>query len=195
MNEQKVFLARGEEVFGPYTLEKIREMEASGELSEFTWMFDGSSPHWIPVSPPPPIPTQLPYEMASEQPIPGAGLKQTPAESQEISQNPGPAAAPAAAAEQIELGIGLLAVCHDFRNVMSGKLDRAWPKGCVFVSPSVHSALSPFRKGARVWLNLLHESTGSAENIHVSVDGCRKRGDAEWEIALGWDQLPLILKR
>ena len=188
-NEQQVFLARGEEVSGPFTPEKIREMEANGELSEYTWMFDGSSPNWTALSPPPPVPMQLPYETeAVEAASPNTGLVSPQGLPPPLPAEPEPSG-------RIELAVGLLAVCHDFRSVMSGRLESAWPKGCVFLSPSLPSSLSPFRKGSRIWLNILHKATGSTENASVKVDGCRKRGEAEWEIHLAWDVIPKILKR
>jgi hypothetical protein len=81
------------------------------------------------------------------------------------------------------------AICHDNRNVIGGMLTRQGNIGTL-ISKDYAEARSPFRKGHKVHLNLLDESSGSTENLQAEIEDLKKSPEG-WEYTVRWAGMPL----
>jgi hypothetical protein len=255
----QVFLSQDGQMFGPYSREQIEEMRRTGEISRYTWLWDGTTPNWVlaNAAPPPPPPPGVPVaglqaadpvqaaaqehveEMAELEEQSSAGAFHGPdeldahdepapqASSSSIHQErtdkeiprpaldpqpqqqalptdrpaavyrPEPQHAPQKQAQQPSAGASaarhpLLAICHDYRAVVNGTLSHVSAEGCVLVSSCFATTMPPFRRGSRVWLNLLDEATGRSENVEASITGFIRNG-GRWEYQIQWPQFPKLL--
>src|SRR4051812_5195955 len=102
----KVYLARQGKVSGPFTEEELGAMSSRGELDRFAWVWRSVTPGWQPLHPMPMGPPEsLPV-------LPQAG---PPAQVSRIAPQP--------ARKHLRLvGDSIEGVCHDYRNVVAGRV-------------------------------------------------------------------------
>lgn len=79
------------------------------------------------------------------------------------------------------------AICHNFRNVMSGSLARVTESGCEFISP--HVSNPGFGTRNEVLLNLLDPKTGRSMNVSATVRRV-SRAQGSWIYLLDWEKCP-----
>lgn len=179
MSEEKtVYLSRENKVFGPYSLTEVDRLKTTGEYIKFFWFWDGSTDDWVPANPPPPLP------VGAAQPAkqPAKGLAKELERHVERSDR-----APFANAGVFRV------ICHDFRDLVSGTLVEISQKSCLLLTPAPHSGLPTIRKGRKVWLSMLNESSNQSENIEGTVSDTRRRQTGEWEYVIEWSRIPELL--
>ncbi|HLD99063.1 MAG TPA: hypothetical protein VJB59_02325 [Bdellovibrionota bacterium] len=170
----EIFLSRDGQVFGPYTVEQLQTMKTSGEFQKYFWFWDGSTPEWVPVTPPPPLPV----------------LKTTPPPSAPAIAAQMPAASPENA---IEPQVPIRVICHDFRSIVSTSLISVAPEHCVLLCSSYRTGLPPIHEKNAVWLTLVDESSGRAQTVKGSVIGMNRRDNGEWRFKIKWNAIPELL--
>jgi hypothetical protein len=107
-------------------------------------------------------------------------------------QAPRPAA-PAAASSQPERVFQV--ICHDSRSIVAGTVQSLRAGGCIVSSDQGLSAMPPFRKGTKIWVNLLDEAMDRAENVEATVASVQKSADPErWCYDLDWTVRPGIFE-
>jgi hypothetical protein len=54
--KDEIYLGKAGKVFGPYSAQELDQFSRSGELSQYTWIWDTRSDGWKPLETPPPSP-------------------------------------------------------------------------------------------------------------------------------------------
>lgn len=165
-SEPRVWLSREGKTDGPFSVEQIQSMKASGEFSKYAWFWEESAKAWKAIHPlpPPPVAPALFVEVPT----------------------------PAPAAPSKALARALSAVCHDNRNIIGGTIASMAGQDSFFESVDHLNAFPPFRKGHLLWVNLLDEQSGQSENGRAEIVELKKT-DKHWEYRLKWKELPKIL--
>lgn len=83
-------------------------------------------------------------------------------------------------------------VCHDFHHLLSGMIDEVLNDGFLIWAESPASQASFFRKGQKLWVNLVDDKTGSSENTSGVLAGYSRK-DNGWQYYLKWEQRPKML--
>ena len=79
----------------------------------------------------------------------------------------------------------LAAICHNNRSVIAGMLEAKLGEIWILSSKDRLTEIPPFRKGAKVWINLLDEQSGQSENAQATLVDYKKTSEA-WEYSLKW---------
>ena len=142
--------------------------------------------------PPPPVPqaTEAPVVTApSPAPTPATAA---PTPSPTATVAPTKTAAPVVASGPPAMAAGpavrseirhLAAICHDNRSVVAGMLEAKLGEIWILSSKDRLTEIPPFRKGAKVWINLLDEQSGQSENAQATLVDYKKTSQA-WEYSL-----------
>jgi hypothetical protein len=198
---------------GPFTEEDLAKMRANGDISKYSWIWDSESKGWMPIQPlpPPPAPggpgapseaaapparhtgpaefSLTPAEAIEDVDIEGKGKHHTPSKS---FVRPFPTAN---AGTEVTRSIAV--ICHDNRNIVSGKVERMFGQGTsqeTSITSADHKDSSPpFRKGGQVIINLLDEASGQLENAYAEIAELKKAPNGQWEYRLRWKALPKML--
>ncbi|OFZ54809.1 MAG: hypothetical protein A2428_04540 [Bdellovibrionales bacterium RIFOXYC1_FULL_54_43] len=184
----EIFLSRDGQVFGPYTVEQLQTIKASGEFQKYFWFWDGSTPEWVPVTPPPPLP------VLKTTPPPSAPAVAAQIPTSSPAQVPVPANAPRSTPTcGIETQVPIRVICHDFRSIVSTSLLEVAPEHCVLLCSSYRTGLPPIHEKNAVWLTLVDESSGRAQTVKGSVIGMNRRDNGEWRFKIKWNAIPELL--
>lgn len=233
-----IYLSRNGKTFGPFNRDYVDEIQESGELYKFQWIWDGSSPNWMPIDTPPPPPgsppavgseftTRLTQSSIKNRDATRETLRSNVTYSQEITQTAPvaettQASIPSARPESTYTHISsntqtqtqsptqtgshsgafkvrevpsdsIQAIVHDHRSLLAGVFSEVFEDGCILLSTQKHGPDGqPFRKGGRVWLNLLEERTGRSENVQATVVAFMHKAGV-WHYELHWQKLPSLI--
>lgn len=167
MSDCRVYLAKSGRVFGPYTERNMMEMESSGELSRFSWVWKSSAPGWQPLDPMP-APLDESTVVASE-----------PARKSRSHLR--------------LVGDTIEGVCHDYRNVVAGTVVRVTEAGCELLVAGAEASTPKFKTNARVYLNLLNAKTGQTMDVSAQL-GEVTHSQHGWTYRLEWQSVPELLQ-
>ncbi len=53
MKSNEIYLAKAGKVYGPYSDADFHQIETSGEIQKYTWLWDAKAKKWQPLDPPP----------------------------------------------------------------------------------------------------------------------------------------------
>jgi len=193
MNGQ-IWLSRDGKTEGPFEQADIDKLKSNGAISNYAWIWTPESKAWSPIHmapPPPPVPqaTEAPVVTAPS-PAPTAAAAPTPT----ATVAPTKTAAPVVASGPPAMAAGpavrseirhLAAICHDNRSVVAGMLEAKLGEIWILSSKDRLTEIPPFRKGAKVWINLLDEQSGQSENAQATLVDYKKTSQA-WEYSLKW---------
>jgi hypothetical protein len=171
--DDQIWLSRESKTEGPFTTAQIEAMKSSGELKKYTWIWSGFSKSWAPLNPPPPPPS------FAAQPKAQASAAQPPV------QAPKPAA-PARTMSDLSV------ICHDNRSIVAGVIGSFLGTDSVLKSSDYLDMLPPFKKGAKVLVNLLDEKSGKTENAQAEIVDFKKT-NSKWEYRLKWSSTPKLI--
>jgi hypothetical protein len=172
--KKTVYLARFGKVHGPFSDEELASFQASGKIHEYTWMWNHSANAWRSLDPAP-----APLFEAQEDPTANlvAAKHSEPAPT---AHGPSPmdSGFPATRGQ-------VPVVCHNFRQVISGFVQRMTATGCELNTTDDH--LSPtFVNRAAVILNLLDGDSGKLMNVAGRVCNV-ERTKTGWTYQVRWD--------
>lgn len=178
-----IYLARNGRIHGPYNEAQVEEMRASGAITAFSWIWDGSTPGWEALDP---APAELPNQAGVK--ISKAVAPIAPAPSRDDAPRVAPVIRDeiresvsdglrglAPALQQMRaLKKPLSAICHDYRHSAWGFVKLMGDSGCE-LEFAVEANDVRFAPGAKLQLNLLDESTGKAQNVDAVLDSVSRR--------------------
>ncbi len=168
-HEKKIYLSKNGKAFGPFAQVEVDDLSKRGELDKFSWICVDLKKGWIPLHSPPPLPSE---ESDS-------GVSQNVAR-QEIVQ--------------VEYRTdSILALCHNYRLILSGSIKEVNAEGCTLTHVSPESKSMPlFKGGSRVYLSLLNSKTQESQNLDALVkSGIKNNGF--WDYRISWDKIPTLL--
>ena len=167
------YLAKDGQQVGPFTPEEFATLRDRGELQQYTALFDSRTGQWAPLAPPPPA-VEVKTVPAPRTTEPEAVL----AVANRRSAN-------ATAVRALE------AVCHNYRDVVAGHLDRVNDQGCELVAQQ--AGASPcFADRGKVVLNLLDPRTGESMDVEAQLTSVT-HGQKGWVYRLEWSACPEIV--
>lgn len=162
MSQSNIYLGKNGRVFGPFTQLEYQQMEQSGDLNTYRWIWNTQRKIWDPIDPPPP-----------------------PVEATQGATSPGRSAPKARL--KIE---NILAVCHDFHRVVSGKIAQATEAGCELITQDSKPSPS-LATQSNVFLNLFDQKTGKSINVKAQLFGI-SRSQGGWTYRIRWNQCPSL---
>jgi hypothetical protein len=174
---QGTWLSKQGELFGPYNPEEIEKLKDNGIYLEFSWEWTPGSKNWSPINPPQAPPGIAPDENESD-PTRFLTLPKINTKSRKGYQ----------------LETVLEVICHDQKDIVSGKIQWILDNGFVMISKDYSNSSPPFHQGRQVWLNLLNDSTGYTENIRAEIVKIAKTDRATWAYEFRWKHAPEILQ-
>lgn len=191
-NRQIYLSTKDGQVHGPFSADTIQDMKKTGVYQQYAWVWEESQGQWQPTAAPPTAPPAPPSRSEEKVKSEEKAKSQEKAESQaqktkSQEKAPEPKVLPSAQHDH------LLVVCHDYRNIASGKVLQTTPDGCLFETEQPQASLPPFRSGAVVWLNILDSRSGKSENIKTTVLEAG-RAPAGARFKLKWEKIPDSLK-
>jgi hypothetical protein len=187
MNGQ-IWLSRDGKTEGPFEPADIEKLKANGAIKNYNWIWTPESKAWSPIHmapPPPPVPqaTQAPVVTTpTSSPTPPAAAAPTKTAAPAAAGGPPAMAAGPAVRSAVR---PLAAICHDNRSVVAGMLEAKLGEIWILSSKDRLTEIPPFRKGAKVWINLLDEQSGQSENAQATLVDYKKTSQA-WEYSLKW---------
>ena len=190
MNESKIeiFLAKGGQTYGPYTVEEFEEIKASPDFKSYTYIWDGreTNADWKPMELPPVIPIKR--KAGPGAPPPDASH---PALANSAPSIAAPPVAPILKGYDVP---GIEALCHDSHSAISGKLSGVTDAGCELVTTGARSEPA-FGATAQVILNLLDPKSGRSMSVPARLSGVLRK-DGKWSYQVQWKGCPeLILQQ
>jgi hypothetical protein len=173
----KVYLAKQGKVSGPHTEEDIARMSASGELDRYAWVWRSVTPGWHPLDP---MPSAPPEE------LPTLPVDGPPARVERI--------APPPARKHLKLVGDLIeGVCHDYRNVVAGRVVSVHDQGCELLVSGAHASTPKFGERSKVYLNLLNSKNGQTMDIVANLQGVTQTKEGLL-YQLAWESVPELLR-
>ena len=101
MQSGMIYVAKGTQVAGPYTKAQLLEMERSGELADYQWIWEAEATGWKPLNAPPPDPTKSLHLEPAVQATPPAAASPVEMRARHL-----PRASANAAGDQIQRWVG-----------------------------------------------------------------------------------------
>lgn len=197
----EIYLGKSGQAFGPYTVEQFETIKASAEFATYTFIWDGrdANPEWKPIerAPAPPISPRRPGPGAPPPDAQHPAIQRVPAPNWHEPDAPAPSAPTPSAPTQARQALrgydvpGIEALCHDSRNVISGRLTQVTDAGCELVCDESAVAAN-FGSKSRVILNLLEPKSGRAMNVTARLSGVRRR-DGNWSLKVLWNGCPELI--
>jgi len=187
-----IYLAKSGRVKGPITSTEFQAIKDSGKLNRFSWIWDGQNEAWKPIDPPPPPLTDLEYFDASSS---NENLQGIPNDSSIPRPRSGLNLKSVKTISQSRVK-GVQAICHDFKEVVSGTLNSVSNMGCEFVSDSdshSHSPSPKFSKRCQVQLNLLDSKSGKSVSVNGKMIGA-VHSENGWTYQINWMELPVLFQ-
>lgn len=173
----KVYLARHGKVSGPYSEEDLTGMSARGELDRYAWVWRSVTPGWQPLDPMPMGPPDSLPALPSEGP---------PTQAARLAPQP--------SRKHLKLvGDVIEGICHDYRNVVAGKIVSVSESGCELWVDATGSSTPKFSERAKVYLNLLNSKNGQTMDIVARLQGVSHSRDG-WTYRLAWESVPELLR-
>lgn len=170
--KKSTYLARFGKVFGPFSDEEIEGFQASGKINEYFWIWNEQSALWKPLDPPP----------APLTPSAGANVYEFAPEG-ELGPSPKELGFPKTSGS-------VPVVCHNYKAVLSGKLQRMTETGCELLSE--HGSFTPtFVNRSTIVMNLLDAGSGKLMNVSGRICAV-KRMERGWSYQIRWEQRPEI---
>lgn len=166
------YLGKDGKTFGPYTEADLDKLNETGEIYEYTWIWESAESGWQPIQAPPPPPPAEPSPTLSAHLPPQfqhAGAVSTPEHFQVI--------------------------CHDKQNLISAQFSELSSSGGKLISRDFSDSLPPFIKGETIWLNILDARSQKTEKVGAKVLGFYRAG-GHWEYEILWSspsQKPKII--
>jgi hypothetical protein len=147
-----IYLGRDGKVYGPFPAEKLDELRLTGEIWNYTYLWNESSRQWKNIDPPPPEPGATVPKKSD------TSLK------------------------------ALDAICHDYSNLVEGKIENVSDLGCELVSPT-RFEIPKLALNSVLMLNIMDTKGEKAVNVRASVYEISRRDDA-WIYRLRWAHRP-----
>lgn len=168
-----VYLGKEGKTFGPFTTDELARFRDTGEISQYSWIWESQESGWQPLQAPPPPP-------------PGPAVASTPLPTLPASTSK------SATPEKPRALKPLQVLCYDQRSVISGAFMQADAQGALLTSDDASQSLPPFARGGRVTLSLLDPEKMTSENVSATLVGFN-RVDGKWKYELKWSGLPKVL--
>lgn len=171
MKKDAIYLGKNGKTFGPYTEEEFQNLMTSGELSEFSWIWDHAKSAWKTIDQPPPMPVGAPEHPSTK--------KQT----QE------------AKAQNQRVWSSVQAILYNAFSLIQGELNSVTETGCQLVCQHPDSQLA---MGSVVSLNLFEPSTtgdkkGTDKKSHsvtAKILAIEPAANGQWNYLLRWEAMP-----
>lgn len=181
----EIYLGKSGQTFGPYTVEQFEALKATPDFQTYVYIWDGreAGADWKPIAK---APTEAPRRAGPSAPPPADIAAAPIADVIPISR-----ARKAAPSLKGYDAPWIEALCHDTRNVISGKLTQVTDAGCELVCPPSSMAQS-FGSQSHVMLNLLDPKSGQAMNVAARLNGVSRQG-SEWTLKVLWDACPELI--
>ncbi len=161
-----IYLARSGKVHGPFTEPELEKMMASGQIQQFTWIWDQKTSAWKALDPAP-APLSLEGSAPAKRAARGTAATATDPHAIQV-------------------------VCHDFQTLIAGSLAQITETGCELLSTDL-GGNPKFTPQSRLILNLLNEKTGQAMNVQAKLLGVA-RVEGAWSYKLRWEHCPELLQ-
>ncbi|MDR3607386.1 MAG: hypothetical protein P4M08_08400 [Oligoflexia bacterium] len=185
---RNIYLAKAGKNHGPFDQTEIDAMRKSGELSDYSWIWNVARAAWEPID-------HAPAPLAPPTDNQEATIAPTPASAPQAQPRMQAQAAPAPSARLFhipdEVSSVFQAVCYDHLSVLSGHIKKAGENGCDFVTDS-HDSSPIFMKDMPVQINILDPATGGAMSVRAQVLTA-VRDDGHWKYRLAWNACPEII--
>jgi len=161
---KEIYLGRLGKAFGPYTDEEFQKLENSGELKNFTWIWNTAGKNWDALDPAPaPLVIKPKNEHAKQSTV--------------ILKHDSP--------------LPLDVICHNGLHAIPGAIRNAMQEGCEFSAKSNVSE-SPFPVPSRVVLSLLDVRAGKSIDVAARLlKVSRKEG--HWTYSISWEGIPELV--
>ncbi|MGE0615731.1 MAG: hypothetical protein AB7P04_08815 [Bacteriovoracia bacterium] len=183
MKKQKVFLGAQGKVHGPYSVEQLNEMQRSGRIKDYSWIWDFQKETWSHLDPAPPALTEAQLGAALMEEMPEAPVHHLHQKAPEPAAMPAPRAIPITS-----LAKNLQAVCFHQTAAVSGMLAGMTQLGCELVSLD-RSPSPQLGRNQPLMLNVLDPKSGRTVNVQARMHDA-KRSEAGWTYLLQWKQVP-----
>ena len=191
----RFFIARNQKTFGPLSADEIEALRQSGQLAQYTWIFQDGESQWTPIDPPPAVPvtvTSAPTKRGHLSVVPTPPLYTGPAnEAQESVSAPVPEAVAARARQLPEQAFRV--ILFDHRNAISGWVVEASDSGCVIRSERAGTDPLFVQKEAAC-LTLQDTRTGEGLKLKIRVSEISREGRG-WCYRIRWNAAPALLGR
>lgn len=172
-----IYISKAGKTEGPFTEAQIDAMKASGELFQYSWIWNETTSVWDPID-------KAPAPLAPPRPV--ATLRAVP--------TPQPSPQPSVARlfnVPDQVSTALQAICHDHSNVVAGTIKKAGETGCDFFAESPES-IPTFMKDMPVRLNIVNPTTGDSMSVRAEVVQAM-RDSGRWKYRLSWSSCPEII--
>ncbi|HAR41253.1 MAG TPA: hypothetical protein DCS07_01250 [Bdellovibrionales bacterium] len=161
---KEIYLGRLGKAFGPYTEQEFQGLENSGELKNFTWLWNAGANCWEALDPAPvPLVLKPKTEHAGTSP--------------QIFKH--------------DSLLPLDVICHNGIHALTGSIRNAINEGCEFVAHS-NTTESPFPVPSRIVLSLLDPRAGKSLDISARLLKLARK-DGRWTYTLSWENIPELV--
>jgi hypothetical protein len=151
-------------------------MTDKGELDRFAWVWKSSAPGWQPLDP---MPAPLDESKLPEDAPPMPSVS--------------PPLPPPARKHLRLVGDLIEGVCHDYRNVVAGRVVQVTDVGCDLLVDGTDAATPKFSDRAKVYLNLLNSKNGQTMDVVAQLSSVSHSREG-WLYRLEWESVPELLR-
>ena len=189
---RQIFLGKNGQTFGPYTVEDLNKFQTSGQIRDYSWIWDSESPSWKSLDtlapPPPPVenakpvtPTPPPQTSA---PVYTPPTVTTPTPKATTGRN----LRPAFFSETSPLEV----TCHDRTEVIMGQIYSISETGCCFISKDANTKRC-FAEQAVVFIDLFDPKSKKAMKTAVKLIGITQN-EGRWAYQMQWSHCPELIR-
>ncbi len=183
MSDNKYFLTKSGQNYGPFEKPEIDAMKKDGRILEYSHIWLPNEQRWESTAPTPMAP-----------PMMGAAL---PPEAR-TETRPAAAEPPAPKTRSERRSAGEIkipaveVVCYDHETMVPGELAHVTEMGCEFISTTPSQSPTFASQGA-IFLNVLLPKTGKTMSVRARLSGVT-RAAGRWRYQLQWKECPEILR-
>lgn len=197
------FLGKRGKIFGPFSSDQIQELKQSGQLLNYTYLWNPKQNAWVAIDPPPPAPSIAPETSVDDL---LASLAENP------TSSPLPEQKSAVKPQALQSNVISLkkssvpkeeydVICyHPLANgniAIPATLVGVSKEGCeIFVEDSqMESRGIPFPKKTQIFMNFLQNDSGKTMTAQGTIRATQR--DAQgWYLALTWQaEVPTLLQK
>ena len=170
-DDKNIFLGKQGQVVGPISQAELETLQASGEIAQYTYLWDTTGFCWRPLEAPPPPPPGM--EQAAKKAERARAAAALPMKDKIL---PLPSWA------------DMEAICHNFSHVIAGQIKNVTESGCDLVAHDP-SDLPRMGISSKLLLNVIDSKKDEAMTVKASLEEVY-REDGAWVYRLAWETRP-----